>query len=116
MTLGPDTDLTQLLNSAQVEFAAREKQREQERKLEAIRTLIESGNVDVASQTIEEALETKTLEPFDPRIQRLSERIKDAKSIAARESTPSRAGAGRSRSWAFIPPSIAAVYAFLYDC
>jgi serine/threonine protein kinase/uncharacterized protein YbaR (Trm112 family) len=104
VTLGPDTDLTQLLNSAQVEFAAREKQREQERKLEAIRTLIESGNVDVASQTIEEALETKTLEPFDPRIQRLSERIKDAKSIAARESTPTGAS---------VPPSISREYAFL---
>ena len=104
VTLGPNTDVTQLLNSAQVEFDAREKQREQEGKLEAIRTLIESGNVEAASQTIEEALETRILEAFDPRIQRLSEQIKDAKSIAARESAP----AGPS-----VPPDISREYAFL---
>jgi len=104
VTLGPDTDVTQLLNSAQVEFAAREKQREQERKLETIRTLIESGNLQAASQTIEEALETKVLETFDPRVQRLSEQIRDATSVApeAKPTTP-LAPPTLSREYAFFP-------------
>jgi eukaryotic-like serine/threonine-protein kinase len=104
VTLGPDTDLTQLLNSAQVEFDARERQREQERKIETIRTLIESGNLEAAGRTIDEALETKVLETFDPRIQRLSEQIKDAKSVAARASAPGPSS---------VPPSISREYAFL---
>jgi eukaryotic-like serine/threonine-protein kinase len=95
VTLGPDTDLTQLLNSAQVEFEAREKKREQERNLETIRTLVESGDVDEARRTLEVALESHVLEPFDSRVQRVSQEIKDAASSAAEKpvaeapSTPS---------------------------
>jgi hypothetical protein len=40
--IGPDTDVTQLLNSAQVEYEARERKRIQEEKLEAVRLLIEA--------------------------------------------------------------------------
>ena len=45
LTLGPDTDLTHLLNSAQVELQAREKKRLQEGTLETIRTLIDPGDL-----------------------------------------------------------------------
>ncbi len=78
MTLGPDTDLTHLLNSAQVELQAREKKRLQEGTLETIRTLIDAGDLDLASRTIEEVVESQTVDAFDPRIQRLSARIKEA--------------------------------------
>jgi serine/threonine protein kinase len=79
VTLGPDTDLNQLLSSARVEIEAREKKRMQERTLDTIRTLMDSGDLDAASKKIKEVLDSKVLEPFDPRVQRLSEQIQDAK-------------------------------------
>jgi serine/threonine protein kinase len=77
VTLGPDTNVSQLLNTAETEFENREKKREQVRTLETIRTLIESGNVAAASQVIEKALEKKTLETLDPRLQRLTAQLGD---------------------------------------
>jgi serine/threonine protein kinase len=82
VTYGPDTDLTQLLNSAQVEFDARERKREQERSLETIRSLVQCGNLDEANRTLELALDSHVLEPFDSRVQHVSQEIKDAVSPA----------------------------------
>lgn len=76
---GPDTDVIQLLNSAEVELESREKKRTQLSTIETIRTLIDSGAFEGANRAIDEVLKTKTFEPFDPRIQRLSEQIQDAK-------------------------------------
>src|SRR5208282_3836263 len=107
VTLGPDTDLNQLLNSAQVEIAAREKKREQEKTIETIRTLVESGRLDAATQAVDEALKTNALETFDPRIQRLSEQIKDAKTQADQKSSPApipAPPASVSREYAFLEP------------
>lgn len=101
VTLGPDTDLSQLLSSARVEIEAREKKRMQERTLETIRTLMDSGDLDGASQKIKEVLHSKVLEPFDPRVQRLSEQIQDAKT------TPPVASNSPST------PAISKEYAFL---
>ncbi|MGI0085742.1 MAG: hypothetical protein ACREBQ_11745, partial [Nitrososphaerales archaeon] len=67
MTLGPDTDVTQLLKSARVEYAAREKQRDQEGKLAEIRSLIAAGNLVEATRALDNAVEAKILEQFDPR-------------------------------------------------
>jgi eukaryotic-like serine/threonine-protein kinase len=104
LTLGPDTDLTHLLNSAQVELQSREKKRLQEGTLETIRTLIDSGDLDRADQTIEEVLESQTLDSFDPRIQRLSAQIKEKRAesgvkptVAAPHSIP-----GLSKEYAFL--------------
>ncbi len=102
MTLGPDTDLTQLLDSAEVELQAREKKRFQEGTLETIRTLINAGQLDLASQTIDEVIESQTLDSFDPRIERLSARIREAKT-APTEPAPTH---GLSNEYAFLqaPP------------
>jgi hypothetical protein len=105
VTMGPDTDLTQLLNSAQVEAEVREKKREQERTFETIRSLMESGKFDDATLAVEEALKTNVVEAFDPRIQRLSEHIKEAKTVAEQKSAPSPPQA--------TPRSISREYAFL---
>lgn len=103
-TFGPDTDLSQLLSSAQIELLAREKKRSQERTLETIRTMIDSGDLDGASQTIHEALENQTIDAFDPRIQRLSDRIKEATTPQPNERTllPSRGVPGLSKEYAFL--------------
>ena len=101
VTLGPDTDLSQLLSSARVEIEAREKKRMQERTLGTIRTLMDSGDLEGASQKIKEVLDSKVLEPFDPRVQRLSEQIQDAKTTPP--VTPNSPA----------PPALSKEYAFL---
>jgi eukaryotic-like serine/threonine-protein kinase len=105
VTLGPDTDLTQLLNSAQVELETREKKRKQEQTIGSIRALIESNKLDEANQAIAEAVRSNAVETFDPRIQRLSEQLKEAQSVAEQKSAPTRVPAP--------PPSLSREYAFL---
>jgi hypothetical protein len=104
VTLGPDTDLSQLLSSARVEIEARDKKRLQERTLETIRTLVDSGDLDAANQKIEEVVNSKVLEPFDSRVQRLAEQIKDVQSAPTPEPASSPSAA---------PPTLSKEYAFL---
>ncbi len=82
MTLGPDTDVNQLLSSARVEYEARERKKAQEEKLEAVRTLISAGKLVDATKTLDLAVEDKTLEVFDPRVQRICGELDAAKSAA----------------------------------
>jgi hypothetical protein len=83
MTLGPDTDVNQLLSSARVEYEARERKKDQEEKLQAIRILISDGKLVEATQTLDQAVEAKILEVFDPRVQRVCEELDAAKSAAS---------------------------------
>jgi serine/threonine protein kinase len=105
VTLGPDPKLTELLNTAEVEFEAREKEKEQERTLQIIRTLIEAGNLEDASQMIDEGLKTKTLDTFDPRFQRLAAQLKDSESRKLGESTGAPTLLPTEREYAFLPGS-----------
>ena len=82
VTLGPNTDLTQLLNSALVEMKAREKKREQERRLEEIRAKALQGNFDDATMAIDEAVQTNLIEAYDPRLQRLAQEIETARAAS----------------------------------
>ena len=108
MTHGPDTDVTQLLNSARVEYEAREKKKEQERKLEGIRSLIGSGRLAEATRTLDEAVAEKILEVFDPRVQRVCEELEQAKAAAlASATTESRAptvSLSKEYAWLEGPP------------
>ncbi len=102
-TVGPDTDLTHLLTSAAVELKARDKKRQQEQKLEEIRTLMESGNFDGAAGTLHDAVQTAALDAFDPRVSRISSEIDAAKSaptIVSPTGTPAMP-AGFSKEYAF---------------
>jgi eukaryotic-like serine/threonine-protein kinase len=87
MTHGPDTDVTQLLNSARVEYEAREKKKEQERKIEGIRSLISSGRLVEATRALDEAVADRIFEVFDPRVQRVCEELEQAKSAAVASAT-----------------------------
>jgi eukaryotic-like serine/threonine-protein kinase len=80
-TLGADTDVSQLLNSAQVEYDAREKKSAHESTLKTVRTLIESRQIEAASQVLDIALATNAAEKSDPRIQELTARIDEEKAI-----------------------------------
>ena len=101
---GPNTDLTQLLHSAVVEFQARTKRRQQEQKLQEIRALTESGNVDGAAETLRVAVEAETLDALDPRVSRVAEEIDAAKStptVVSSTAAPS-APANFSKEYAFL--------------
>ena len=83
MTLGPDTDVNQLLSSARVEYEARERKKDQEEKLQAVRALISDGKLVEATRALDQAVEAKILEVFDPRVQRVCEELDAAKSAAS---------------------------------
>ena len=89
VTLGPDTAVTQLLSSAEVEFKARENKRKQEKQLETIRTLVDDGKLPEATQALKTALETNVLDSYDPRVERISD---DIRSAGDRSSAPPRPG------------------------
>jgi eukaryotic-like serine/threonine-protein kinase len=109
VTMGPDTDLAHLLTSAEVEFEAREKKKIQEQTLQTVRTLIDSGNIDAARRTMNEVLESQKLSSLDPRVQRLSERIKEPKPTPAGDPTiaPPSVSPSLSKEYAFLqaPPT-----------
>jgi tetratricopeptide (TPR) repeat protein len=103
-TIGPNTDVNQLRKSAQVEIAAREKKRDQEKTIESIRLLVESGKLDDATQTLDAALAKKLFDPFDSRTQRAAEEIAASRNAAKKEPSPSEAT---------LPPNFTKEYAFL---
>ncbi len=108
MTLGPDTDVNQLLNSARVELEARERKKDQEEKLEAVRALISAGKLVEATKTLDLAVEAKILEVFDPRVQRVCEELDAATSAAtaAAATVISAPPVSRSKEYAWLqgPP------------
>jgi serine/threonine protein kinase len=87
MTHGPDTGVTQLLNSARVEYEAREKKKGQDGKLAEIRSFITSGKLFEATRALDDAVAEKLLEVFDPRVQRVCEELERAKSVALASAT-----------------------------
>ena len=108
VTLGPDTGVTQLLNSAQVEIAAREKKKQQQKELESIRQLIKQGEFDGATQALTEAVEATTLAQFDPRVQRVQDEIEAARNLASATSPPDSGpppGLSKEYAWEGPPPS-----------
>lgn len=108
MTLGPDTDVNQLLNSARVELEARERKKDQEEKLEAVRALISAGKLVEATKTLDLAVEAKILEVFDPRVVRICDELEAAKSAAtaAAATVISAPPVSRSKEYAWLqgPP------------
>jgi uncharacterized protein YbaR (Trm112 family) len=88
-SLGPDTDVTQLLNSAHVEMEARERKRQQEKALENVRGFVDSRKFDEATQTLDAALAAKIFEAFDSRAQRAADEISAARQAAKQPLEPS---------------------------
>ncbi|MGA9797672.1 MAG: protein kinase [Terriglobales bacterium] len=109
VTLGPDTDVNQLLSSAEVEFVAREKKRKQEQELESIRMMVKRGQLEDATQALNASLAAETLANFDPRVQRVVDEIDSART---RASAPSHSkfdsgpppGLSKEYAWGGPPP------------
>jgi uncharacterized protein YbaR (Trm112 family) len=88
-SLGPDTDVTQLLNSAHVEMEARERKRQQEKAIENVRGFVDSRKFDEATKTLDAALAAKIFEAFDSRAQRAADEISAARQAAKQPLEPS---------------------------
>jgi anti-sigma28 factor (negative regulator of flagellin synthesis) len=82
-TLGPDTDIRQLLSSAEIEHDAREKRRLQDQKLETIRSLVRAGKLDEASTTLDEVVTKGDFHAFDPRVYQVADEIESARQAGA---------------------------------
>src|SRR5262249_20929953 len=82
-TLGPDTDVHQLLSSAQVELQERERKQQETRHLESIQALLKSGKVDQATQVLKEGLESEVINAFDARVHTIQQDILAAKTGVA---------------------------------
>lgn len=105
-TLGPDTDITHLLNSAEVEVQAREKKRIQERTLETIRSMVSSGDLHGATEAIDAASRSNIWEAFDPRAQRLLEQIREVETKASSADASASPGAPTlMKEYAFFQPA-----------
>lgn len=85
MTLGPDTDISQLLHAAEMELTQREKKKEQDKQFEAAKTLVGSGNFAEATRVIDQAMATQILDSSDPRVQQALQDIRDTQSRQQRE-------------------------------
>ncbi|MBZ5512160.1 MAG: protein kinase [Acidobacteriia bacterium] len=82
-TLGPDTDVNQLLASAEVEYEAREKKRRQQEQLETIRTLIQGGKIEKAATTLDEMARSGDFHALDPRLYQVADALEAARKAAA---------------------------------
>ena len=81
-TLGPDTDVHQLLSSAEVEYEAREKKRGQEQKLETVRALVRSGRLEDAATALDEIFKSGDFDALDPRLYEAADEIAAAREAA----------------------------------
>ncbi len=85
MTLGPDTDVTQLLHAAEMELTQREKKKEQDKKFEAAKTLVGAGNFAEATRVLDQAMATQILDAADPRVQQALRDIRETQEKQKRE-------------------------------
>jgi len=82
-TLGPDTDVHQLLSSAEVEYEAREKKRGQDEKLGSVRALVDSQKLDEAAAALDALIKSGDFDALDPRLYELAEEIAAARGSQA---------------------------------
>ncbi len=85
MTLGADTDVTQLLHAAEMELTQREKKKEQDQRFEAAKTLVSSGNFAEATRVLDQAMATQILDAGDPRVQEALRDIRETQERQKRE-------------------------------
>ena len=83
LTVGPDTDVQQMLTFAEAEYDAKKMKERQDQKLETIRTLIQSGNLTEATAVLGEAMKSRGFDVLDPRAYTLAEEIETARKARA---------------------------------
>ena len=74
-TLGPDTDVRQLLSSAEVEYESREKKKAQDEKLDKVRALVDSKKLEEAAAALDAQIKSGDFDALDPRLYQIAEEI-----------------------------------------
>jgi len=87
--LGPDAEVTRLLQSAQIELGERVAKKRQEQQFEAARTLLDAGRYADATQLLNQAIATQIFSSTDPRAQQLLAQI-EQRARASRPAERSR--------------------------
>jgi hypothetical protein len=82
-TLGPDTNVADLLKSAEIERKQRAKKKEQDQKVQNARSLLDAGNLSEATQIIDQALATQLLDAADPRVKTILVDVEKKKKVDA---------------------------------
>jgi serine/threonine protein kinase len=90
-TLGPDTQVSRLLQAAKMEQEEKNRRGGQER-LDAAKTLVEGGKLEEATRILKEAFATQILQPSDPRANQLLAQIE--KTSLNKHSSPKPAAGG----------------------
>jgi serine/threonine protein kinase len=85
-TMGQDPNVTQLLHSAEDK---RKKKEEQERQVQAVRTLVDKGDHAGATQLFNQVLAMQILHPTDPRAQELQAKLSSLAPTQQKETAPS---------------------------
>ena len=98
-TLQPDSGATQVLRAADDKKKRKE---EQERQVQAVRTLVDKGDHVGATQLFNEVLATQILQPSDPRAQELQARLSSLS--GAQQKTPTRAPSSKPTVSKSAPP------------
>ena len=88
-TMGPNSDVAQLLHSAEVEIAERKKkQGQQDEQLKAAMTMLDAGNFGGATQLLNQAIATQIFSPDDPRTRDLLTTIEKRESDSRKHVLP----------------------------
>ena len=83
---GPDTDVTQLLQAAEVEAGQRDRKRdERNQKLKDARTLVEKQDYAGATQLLQNAIANRVLEPADAQTKLILAEISEKEEVSRRE-------------------------------
>jgi serine/threonine protein kinase len=102
MTVGPSSAVTKLLQTAEIEYKSRGKQKDQNLGLATLQTLIANDRLEEAKSAIQESIRSELFEPSDPRIATLSDTIAgkesahiEAPSAPASENNPGATAGGQ---------------------
>jgi len=98
-TFGPDTDVTQLLQAAELEAEERDKKlREKKQQVQVARTLLEKGDFIGATQVLNQAIATRILEPSDPHAKQLLSQIAEKQEARRRDELNRKKAEERKRA------------------
>jgi hypothetical protein len=106
--LGPDTDVHQLLSSAEVEYEARERKRRQDEKLESVRSVLAARKLDEAAAALDALIKSGDFDPLDPRLYRVADEITAARAAATATASIVTQPEAQPREYALIegPPGV----------
>jgi serine/threonine-protein kinase len=82
-TLGPDTNVGELLKTAETERQQRQRKKDQEEQVRNARSRLDAGEVEEATRILDQALATQLLDAADPRVKTFFADVEKKKKVDA---------------------------------